>query len=176
MKSYDKPTEHIKKQRHHFADKSPSSQSYGFYRSLVQMWELDYKESWAPKNWWFRTVVLEETLESPLESKEIKPVNPKGYQPEFSLKDWGWSWSANTLATWCEELTHWKGPWRWERSRAGEGDDREWDHCTASLTQWTWVWASFGRQWRTGKPSVLPCPWGGKEPDMTEWLNNNLYS
>ena len=68
----------IKKQRHHFADKSPSSQSYSFSSSHVQMWELDHKEAWAPNNWCFQTVILEKTLESPLDSKEIKPVNPKG--------------------------------------------------------------------------------------------------
>ena len=71
----------IKKQRHHFADKSPSSQSYGFSSSHVWMWELDYKEGWALKNWRFWTVVLEKTLESPLNSKEIEPVDPKGNQP-----------------------------------------------------------------------------------------------
>ena len=71
----------IKKQRRYFADKGPNSQSYGFSSSHVQMWELNHKESWAPKNWCFWTVVLEKTLESPLESKEIKPVIPKGNQP-----------------------------------------------------------------------------------------------
>ena len=78
---YDKPRQHIKKQRHHFADTGLFSQRYGFSRSHVQMWELDQKEGWAPKNWCFQTVVLEKTLESPLDSKEIKPVNPKGNQP-----------------------------------------------------------------------------------------------
>ena len=68
----------IKKQRHHFPDKGPSSQGYGFSSSHVWMWELEHKESWAPKNWCFWPVVLEKTLESPLDSKEIKPVNPKG--------------------------------------------------------------------------------------------------
>ena len=71
----------IKKQRHYFADKDPSSQSYGFSSSHVWVWELDYKESWAPKNWCFWIVVLEKTLESPLDYEEIKPVNPKGNQP-----------------------------------------------------------------------------------------------
>ena len=66
---------------HPFADKGPSSQNYGFSSSHVCMWELDHKESWVPKNWCFQTVVLEKTLESPLDSKEIKPVNPKGNQP-----------------------------------------------------------------------------------------------
>ena len=74
------PRQHIKKQRHYFADKSPSSQSYGFSNSHVWMWELNYKESWAPKNWCFWTVVLERTLESPLHYTKIKPVNPKGNQ------------------------------------------------------------------------------------------------
>ena len=80
-KSYDQPRQHIKKQRRYFASKGPYSQSYGFSRSRVWMWELDYKESWMPKNWCFWIVVLEKTLESPLGCKEIKPVNPKGNQP-----------------------------------------------------------------------------------------------
>ena len=79
-KSYDQPRHHIKKQRHYFANKGPSSQSYGFPSSYIWMWELDYKESWAPKNRCFWTVVLEKTLESPLDSKEIQPVHPKGNQ------------------------------------------------------------------------------------------------
>ena len=74
----DQPRQHVKKQRHYFADKGPSSQSYGFSSSHVWMCELDHKESWGPKNWCFLTVVLEKTIESPLESKEIKLVNPKG--------------------------------------------------------------------------------------------------
>ena len=76
----EKLCQRIKKQRHYFADKGPPSQSYGFSSSHVWMWELDYKESWVLKNWCFRTVVLENTLESPLDSKEIQPVNPKGNQ------------------------------------------------------------------------------------------------
>ena len=79
-KSYDQPRQHIKKQRHHFANKGLSSQSYGFCSSHVRMWELNYKESLAPKNWCFWTVVLEKTLESPLDCKEIQPVHPKGDQ------------------------------------------------------------------------------------------------
>ena len=80
-KSYDQPRQRIKKQRHDFADKGQSSQSYGFSSSHVRMWALDHKESWVPKNWCFWTVVLEKTLESPLDFKEIKPVNPQGNQP-----------------------------------------------------------------------------------------------
>ena len=79
-KSYDQPRQLYKKQRHYFANKGPSSQSYGFSSSQVWMWEVDHKESWAPKNWCFWTVVLEKTLESPLDCKEIQPVHLKGNQ------------------------------------------------------------------------------------------------
>ena len=78
--SYDQPRQHIKKQRHYFANKGPSSQSFGFSSGHVWMWELDYKESWVPKNWCFWTVVLEKILESPLDCKEIQPVHPKRNQ------------------------------------------------------------------------------------------------
>ena len=128
--------------------------------SHVQMWELDHKESCVLKNWCFWMVVLKKTLESPLDSKEIKPVHPKGNQ-NIHWKDW--CWSSNTLATWCKEPTHWKRPWCWGRLKAGgEGDSRGWDGWMASPTQWTWVWAS-SRRWRgTGKP-VCCSPWGHKE-------------
>ena len=79
-KSYDQPRQHIKKQRHYFSNKGPSRQSSGFSSSHVWMWELDCEESWAPKNWCFWTVVLEKTLESPLDCKEIQLVHPKGNQ------------------------------------------------------------------------------------------------
>ena len=79
-KSYDKPSQLIKKQRHCFTNKGPYSESYGFPSGGVYMWELDYKESWAPKNWCFWTVVLEKTLESPLDCKKMKPVNLKENQ------------------------------------------------------------------------------------------------
>ena len=71
-------------------------------------------------------------------------------------KDWCWGWSSNTLTTWCEEPTHWKRPWCWERWKAGgEGDNRGWDGLVATPTQWTWVWVNSRRWWRTGKPGVL---------------------
>ena len=96
----------IKKQRHHFADKGPYSQSYGFSSNHVRMWESDHKEGWVPKNWSLQTVVLK-TLESPLDSKEIKPVNPKGINLKYSLEGLMlWSWSSNLLASWCEAPTH----------------------------------------------------------------------
>ena len=106
--SYDKPRQHIKKQRHYFANKDPSSQSYGFSSSHVWMWKLDYKESWAPKNWCFWTMVLEKTLESPLECKEIQPVHSKGNQSWIFIGKTCWSWNFNTLVTRCKELTHLK--------------------------------------------------------------------
>ena len=94
--------------------------------SHVWMWELDYKESWVQKNWCFWTMVLEKTLESPLDWKEIQLVHSKGDQSwVFTGRPRCWSWNANTLATWCEELTHLKRPWCWERLRAGgEGTTR----------------------------------------------------
>ena len=104
---------HIKKQRYHFANKGLYSQNYGFSSGHVWKWELDHKESWAPKSWCFWTMVLGKTLESPLDCK-IKPVNPKG----IHWKDW--SWSTNTLTTWCEELTHWKRPWCCKRLKVKE--------------------------------------------------------
>ena len=87
-KSCDQPRERIKKQRHYFANKGPSSQGYGFSSSHVWMWDLDYEESWAPKNWCFWTVVLEKTLESPLDCKEIQPVHSEGDQPWDLWKEW----------------------------------------------------------------------------------------
>ena len=121
------------------------------------MWELDYRESWMLKNWYFWTVVLEKALESPLDCKEIKPVNPKGNQSwTFIGRTDAEAEAPNTLATWWEELTHWKRPWCWERLKAGgEGDDRGWDGWMASLTWWTWVWANSMRWWWTGKPDML---------------------
>ena len=90
-------------------------------------------------------------------------------------KDWCWSWSSNTLATWCEELTHWKRPWCWKRLRAGgEGDNRGWDGWMASSTQWIWVWANSRRGWRAGKAGVLQSM-GHKESDTTQQLNNNKW-
>ena len=128
---------------------------YSLSSSHVWMWELDCKEGWASKNWCFGTVVLEKTLESPLDWKEIKPVNPKGNQSWIFIGRME-RWSSNTLATWCEELSHWKRPWCWERLKAGgEGDDRGWDGWMASPTRWTWVQESSRSWWWTGRPGVL---------------------
>ena len=156
-KSYDKPRQHIKKQRHYFADKGLCSQSYGFSSSYVWIWELDYKKSWAPKNWCFWTVVLEKTPESPLNYNEIQPVNPKGNQSWILTgRTDAEAETPNILAIWCEKLTHLKRPWWWESLRAGgKEDDRGWDGWMASPTWWTWVWASSRSWWRTGKPGKL---------------------
>ena len=85
-KSYDQPRQHAKKQRHYFANKGWSCQSYGSSSSHVWMWQLDHKQSWVPKNWCFWTAVLEKTLETPLGCKEIKPVSPKEISPKYSLE------------------------------------------------------------------------------------------
>ena len=97
-KSYDQPRQHIKKWRHYFANKCKSSQGYGFSSGHVWMWELDYKESWAPKNWCFWTVVLEKTLESPLDYKEIQPVHCKGNQ------SWIFIWRTDAETTYFGHL------------------------------------------------------------------------
>ena len=118
------------------------------------MWELNYKESWAPKNWWFWTVVLKKTVESLLDCREIQPVHPKENQSWLFIGRM--DAEAETLATWCEELTHWKRPRCWERLKAGgEGDDRRWNGWMASQTQWTWVWVSSMSWWWIEKPGVL---------------------
>ena len=109
--------------------------------------------------------------------QEIKPVNPKGNNNN-NWKDWCWSQSSNSLATWCEELTCWKRPWCWERLKAGEGDNRGWDGWMASPTQWTWVWASSGGWWRTEEDeaahlfSLLRERWEGR---LTYLCNSLLW-
>ena len=154
-KIYEQPRQYIKN-RHYFANKGPSSQGYGFSSSHVWMWELVYKESWVLKNWCFWTVVLEKTLESPLDCKEIRPVHPGRSVLGVYWKDWYWSWNSNTLTTWCEEPTHLKRPWCWERLKAGgKGDDWGRGDWMASSTRWIWVWVSSGSWWWTGKPGVL---------------------
>ena len=148
--------QHIEKQRHYFTNKSLSSQRHGFSSRHVWMWELEYKESWAPKNWCFWTVVLEKTLESPLDCKEIQPVNPKGNQSWKSLEGLMLKsklqyfghliWRTDSL-----EKTLMLG----KIEAGGEGDNRGWEVWMASLTWWTWIWVGSGSWWWTGKPGVL---------------------
>ena len=133
-KSYDQPRQHIKKQTHYFAKKSPSSQGYGFSRSHVWMWELDYKESWGQKNGCFWTVVLEKTLEIPLDCKEIQPVHPKGNQSWIFLgrNDV----EAETPILWPPDAKNWliwKDPdsgkeWRQEEKWMTENEMVGWHH------------------------------------------------
>ena len=144
------------KQRHYFANKDPSSQGYGFSCGHVWMWELDCEEGWALKNWCFWTVVLEKTLESPLEWKEIQPVHSEGDQPWdfFGRNDA----KAETPVLWPPHAKSWLigRLWCWEGLGAGgEGDDRGWDGWMASLTRWTWVWVNSRSWWWTGRPGVL---------------------
>ena len=164
----------IKKQGHHFADKGPCSQSYGFSSIHVQMWELDHKESWVPKNWCFQTVALEKTLESPLDCKEIQPVNPKGNKPcTFTRRtdaeaespilwppdaesrhvgkapDAGKDWGQEEKGTIEDEIVgwhHWLNGHEFERTLGdSEGQGR---------------WASYS-------------PWSHSKLDMTQRLNNS---
>ena len=128
----------------------------------AECWRIDAFELWC----WRRLLRVSWTARRSNQSI-------KGSQPWIFIgRTDAESWSSNTSATWCEKLTHWKRPWCWQRQKArGKGDDRGWDGWIASLTQWTWVWASSGRWWQG---SLERCsPWGHKETDMTEWLNKN---
>ena len=118
-KSYDQPRQHIKKQGHYFVNKGPNSQSYDFSRSHVWMWELDHKESWALKNRCFWTVVLEKTLESPLDCKEIQPVHLKDISPEYSLEGLMLNLKLQYFGHLMQKLTHWERPWCWKKLKAG---------------------------------------------------------
>ena len=139
------------------ANKGPSSQGYGFSCGHVWMWELDCEESWVPKKWCFWTVVLEKTLESPLDCKEIQPIHPKGDQfwVFFGRNDA----KAETLVLWPPHAKSWLIRKDSDAGRdwgaGGEGDDRGWDGWMASLTRWTWVWVN-SRSWQwTGRPGML---------------------
>ena len=119
-------TQHIKKHRHHFADKGPSSQSYGFSSSHVPRWELDHKEGWALKNWCFSTMVLENILESLLDSTEIKPVNPKGNQPWIFIG----RTEAEAPVLWPLDVKGQVTGKDWGQEKKGETEDEivEWHH------------------------------------------------
>ena len=147
-KSCDKPRQHIEKQRHHFADKGPYSQSYGSCSSHVGMWELDHKEVCVLKNWCFLPVGLEKTLDSPLDSNEIKLVNPKGNQP--------WIFTGRTDVETEAPIPDSKSWLIGKDSDAG----RDWGQEEKGTTEdemagWTWVWVSSGSWWWTGRPGVL---------------------
>ena len=120
------------------------------------MWELDYKTSWTLKNGCFWIVLLEKTLESPLDCKEIQPVHPEGNQ--FWIFIGRTEAEAETPILWPPDVKSWSlgQDWCWESLKVGEeGDDRGWDGWMASPTQWTWVWVSSRSGWMTGKPGML---------------------
>ena len=157
---------------HYFANKGPSRQGYGFSSSRVWMWELDYKESWAPKNWCFQNVVLEKTLESPLDSKEIQPVHPKGNQPWIFIGSIDAEVKAPIL--WPLDVKSWL---IWKDSEAG----KDWGQEEKGTTEDKRVGChhqldGHGFGWTPGVgdgQGGLTCcsSWGHKELDMTERLN-----
>ena len=169
MKSRD-----IKKQRHYFANKGPYSQSYGFSSSHLWVWELNHKEGWAPKNWCLLTVVLKKTLESPLFSKEIKPVNPKGNQSRIFIERT--DAEAETPMLWPPDVKSWltgKDPdagkdWGQEGKEATKDEMVGWHHWLNGHESKQTLGNSEGQ-------GSLACysPWGHKESNTTEWLNNN---
>ena len=175
--SYDKSRECIKKQRHHFANQDPYSQSYGFSSSHVWMWELDYKESWVPKNWCFWTVVLKKTLESLLDYKEMRPVNPKGNQPWIFIGRT--DNEAKTPLLWppdAKSLLITKDPdagkdRRQEEKGTTEDEMVEWHHRLNGLEFEQTLGVGDGQ-------GGLACcsPWGHKESNTTERQNNNNQS
>ena len=113
--SYDKPRQCIKKQRDHFANKGPSSQSYGFSSSHIRMWELDHKEGWVLKNWCFRIVVLERALRVPWTARRSNQSILKEINPEYSLDRLMLKLKFQNFGRLMREQTHWKRPWCWER-------------------------------------------------------------
>ena len=146
----------MKKQRHYFANKGPSCQSYAFSSSHVWMWEMDSKESWALKNWCFRTVVFEKTLESPLVCKESNQYILKEISPDYSLEGLMQKLKLQYFGYLIERVDLLKNILMLGGLKVGgEGDDRGWGGWMASLTRWTWAWVSSGSWWWIGKPDML---------------------
>ena len=170
-KSYDKHRQHFKKQRHYFSSKGPSSQSCGFSISHVWMWELDHKENWVPKNWCFWTVVLEKTLESPLDCKEIKSVNPEGNQ--------SWTFIGRADAE-AEARIVWLPDVKNRLIRKGPGAGKDWRQEEKGMTEDEMVgWHHWlgGHEFEQapgvgdGQGSLVCCsPWGHKELNKTDQL------
>ena len=133
---------------------------------------VEPKNGWVPKNWCFQTVVLEKALDSPLNTKEIKPVNSKGNQPWIFIGRTNTKAEALVLWPSDEKSQHIGKDWCWERLRAGERDDRGWDGWMVSPTQWTWICQTLGDSVGQGSMACW-CSWSCKESDRTVWLNNN---
>ena len=177
-KSYDKPRQRIEKQRYHVADKGPSSQSYGFSSSHVWMWELDHKEAWVLKNWCFQTVVLEKTPESPLDSKEIKPVNLKG--------DQSWIFTgrtdveAETSVFWSSDMHRWfigkvphAGTERRQKEKRASADEVTGPHHRCNEHELGQTTGNGERQ--GGQACCSPC--GHKELDtLGDWTTTTKAS
>ena len=156
-KSYDKPRQYIKKQGHYFANKGPFSQSYDFFPAVIygcgswirkkaECQRVDAFQLWCCRRLLTVTWTARRSNQFILKESVLN----------IHWKEWCWNWSSNTLATWWEELTHLKRPWCWELLKmGGEEEDRGWDGWMASLTRWTWVRASSGSWWYTGKAGVL---------------------
>ena len=170
--SYDQPRQHIAKQRHYFAKIVSSIQGYGFSSGHVWMWELDWEETWAPKNWCLWTVVLEKTLQSPLDCKEIQPVHPKGDQSWVFI--WRTDAKAETPILWPPHIKSWligKDPdagrdWGQEEKGTTEDEMAGWHHWLDG-PEYGWT-LGVG----DGQKGLVCCDsWGGKESDMTERLN-----
>ena len=176
MKSYDQPRQHIKKQRHYFANKGPSSQSYGFSSSYVWMWELDYKGKLSTEEWCFWTVVLEKTLESPLDYKEIKPVNPKGNQSWIFIRRTDAEVETPIL---CHLM------WRTDSlektlmlGKIEDGRRRGWQRMRWLDSIINSTNMSLSKLWEIVKDreAWCPSPWGCKEWDTTQWLSSSSSS
>ena len=174
-KSYDQPRQHIKKQRHYFANKGPYCQSYGFSSIHVCMWELDHQEGWELKKWCFWIVVLEKTLESPLDCKEIQPVHPKGNQSWMFIGRTDAEAGATIL--WPSNSKNWlirKDP-EAEKDRRQEGKGMTEDEMVG-WHHWL-IEHEFEQAPGDGEgQGSLLCwsPWGHKESDLTEWLKTLL--
>ena len=175
-KSYDQPRKQIKEQKHYFADKGPSSQSYGFSSSQIWMWELDHKESSAPKNWSFWTVVLEKTLESPLDCKETKAINTKGNQYWIFIGRTDAEAKAPIL--WPPDMKNWL---IWKDPDARK-DWRQEEKVTTEDELVGWHQRLDGHEFEKtpgigdGHGSLACCsPQGQKESDTTERLNWTGY-
>ena len=169
-KKYDKTRQHIKNQRHHFADKGPDSQSYGFSSSHIQMWGLDHKEGWMPKYLCFQSVVMDKTLESPLDSQKIKSVNYKGNQPWIFIV----RTEAEALILWPRDVNSWLTG---KDLDAGEDWGQEKGTTKGEMVGWhhQYNWHELGQTLGDGKGqgSLEFCsPWGHKESDKTWQMNN----